>query len=174
MKMTKPMMKPLFSSESRKAGMMAPSEASCGLVGCSLSTAVVRASSSSPGLLEHPRLERHLGRVVGLGDGLLAVEVGLQRVVVHLVERGGHDEEAEDERQAGDDLVGRRGLQPERLTGEAEDDDDAGEAGEQDQQRRRDGQQGEADDDEDARRRLAQAVAQVDVDRGPGGQETRS
>jgi hypothetical protein len=54
--------------------------------------------------------------------------------MVHLVEGGRHDEQAEDEGQSGDHLVRWGRLQAERLTGQTEDDHDAGEPGEQDQQ----------------------------------------
>jgi hypothetical protein len=56
------------------------------------------------------------------------VEVGLQPVVVHVAEHRGHDEQAQEERQTGEDLVGRRLLQAERVARQAEHDQDLGEA----------------------------------------------
>ncbi|MNY40942.1 hypothetical protein D3C86_1757210 [compost metagenome] len=81
----------------------------------------------------------------------MLVEIRLQGILVYLLEHRRHDEQGEKQRQADQDLVGRRLLQTQGLTQDREDDDDPGETGHQhdegrnETQRRHDQQDLQAD-----------------------------
>src|SRR5271165_1113772 len=115
-----------------------------------------------PGLLQQPGLERDLGPVDGLAGRDVAVQVGLEGHLVHGRERRRHEEQADEQGDAHQHLVGRRALEPEGLAGDPEHDHDPGEPGQQDQDRRGDGQHRQGQDDEDRRGGLRQALAEVD------------
>ena len=82
-----------------------------------------------PRLGQHPVLERDLTPVDRLGGGDRPLVVGLNGDVVDLRNDGSHDEQGQDERQSGYDLVGRDRLCPESVTGQREPDEDPREPG---------------------------------------------
>ncbi len=151
-KTTNPMMKADFSSERTKAGTSVVRGTSSRVAGFSAPLSLTIVASSAGRVCLPMNSRSAYRRVDGLRLSHLALEVGLDAVVVHLGERRRHDEQAEEEGEPDEHLVRRDGLGAERVAGQRQHDDDLGERRREDEQGRRERQHGEQDDD---RHRLA-------------------
>ena len=125
-------------------------------------------------LLQHVLAQRAAGLVEGRLVRELAVQVGLHRVGVHPLQRRGHREQRQEQRQADQHGVGRRLRHADRLPQDGQHDDDAQERGEAHQHRRQQRQQRQADDHAQGQRGLGAAAlarrqAQIDADALPCG-----
>ena len=166
MKMTKPMMKAARSSERTNAGISVVSSTSSLFVGLRLAGQLDQQRHLvRPGGLPHELAQRLDAVVERLRLGLVALEIGLHALLVHRREGRAHDEQAQEQRQPGEHLVGRHAGQAERVAGDPEDHEDLGERGAEQQQRRRHRQDREAQHDHQRGGGLAAVrVGAVDVE----------
>jgi len=119
------------------------------------------------GLLQHEFLERRGGLVEGVGGLQLAIEIRPERLLVYAIKGGTHDEKSQEERQAGENHVRRRGGHAERGADKAQHDDDAREARHHQDQRRRDRQQSHQQDNLHGDAQLHGFLASFQIDREP-------
>ena len=167
MKMMKPMMKAVFSSERMKAGISA-AEAhvlrGCGALAARWRTRTSRARRAGSGSIMKVRSGTHRD-LVGLGWSMSPASSGCSASSLIFDRVGPMTNMRQEQREADEHLVGRDALQAQRVAGQRQHDDDAREAGEHDQQRRCDRQQRQQDDDQQA---LARACRLAAARRGRG------
>src|SRR3954470_17599063 len=96
-----------------------------------------------PRLAEHEVAQRLLAALDRRRLGDLVVRQRIDRVLLDLRQRRRHDEDRQEERDADQDLVGRRGRRAQAGPDEAQDDEDAREARDREQQRRDERQPGD-------------------------------
>ena len=120
MKIRKPIWNAVFSSLVTKAGTSTRKRHVLALdVGRQLGQLGEQHHVGLARLLEHELAHRHLAALERLVEGDLVGGEGLVGLVVDLVQRRAHHEEGQEQAQADDHLVGRRGLRAQRLAQQA-------------------------------------------------------
>src|SRR5204863_2067013 len=103
------------------------------------------------------------------GLGLLAMQVRLHALLVHVAHGRAHDEQAQEQGETGQDLVRGYGGEPEGVPDDRQDDEDLGETGTKQKKGRSDRQYGHQQQDDDRAARLAVRAVDLDAHRGGSG-----